>query len=435
MGTLKRTRKKLCLSLRASYVAYMLTAVVLSTLLCSLLLHLIDTARMQNAHRDPLAQYEVPENGFAQVHSSGDSLTITFFGPDGQAADTVRERPGEDMYVLHSTEDGAATIDSVIVYPSYTSRQRQLDAFYVILYTLTFPLCYGGGAILCAMAFYRRKLKEPLVLLTSAAEKIEKNELDFVVSYARADEMGQLCTAFERMRAALSENNRQMWRAMEARKQLNAAFAHDLRTPLFVIRGYAEMLSQEAGVAYAPEQAADMGKAIGKNVARLQNFVDDMARLQKLEDVSPAPILTNPETLSSQWTQTAQMLCAERGLRFFCAADSLPASMALDAGMLTQVVENLLSNAVRFAKEAVWMRIFVRERTLYVQVENDGPPFSAAQLAFAAHERYTSGGNGHFGLGLYIGTILCEKHAGALAVSNTAEGHACTSVSFRELLQ
>ena len=132
MGTLKRRRKKLCLSLRASYVAYMLTAVVLSTLLCSLLLHLIDTARMQNAHRDPIAQYEVPENGFAQVHSSGDSLTITFFGPDGQASGTVRERPGEDMYVLHSTEDGAATIDSVVVYPSYTSRQRQLDAFYDI---------------------------------------------------------------------------------------------------------------------------------------------------------------------------------------------------------------------------------------------------------------------------------------------------------------
>ena len=434
MGALKK-RRKLCLSLRASYVAYMLSAVVLSTLLCSLLLHLIDTARMQNAHRDPLAQYEVPENGFAQVHSSGDSLAITFFGPDGQASGTVREQPGEDMDILHSIEDGVATIDSIVVYPSYTSRQRQLDAFYAVLYTLAFPLCYGCGAILCAMAFYRRKLKEPLALLTNAAEKIEKSDLNFVVSYARADEMGQLCTAFERMRAALSENNRQMWRAMEARKQLNAAFAHDLRTPLFVIRGYAEMLSQEAGVAYAPEQAANMGKAIGKNVACLQNFVDAMARLQKLEDVTPTPLPTSPETLFSQWSQTARMLCAERGLRFFCAADGLLANMALDAGMLTQVVENLLSNAVRFAKETVWMRVFAREGMLYVQVENDGPPFSATQLAFAAHERYTSGGNGHFGLGLYIGTILCEKHAGALAVSNTAEGHACTSVSFRELLQ
>lgn len=180
--------------------------------------------------------------------------------------------------------------------------------------------------------FYRRKLKEPLALLTNAAEKIEKSDLNFVVSYARADEMGQLCTAFERMRAALSENNRQMWRAMEARKQLNAAFAHGLRTPLFIIRGYAEMLSQEAGVAYAPEQAANMGKAIGKNVARLQNFVDAMVRLQKLEDVTPTPLPTSPETLFSQWSQTARMLCAERGLRFFCAADGLPASMALDAG-------------------------------------------------------------------------------------------------------
>ena len=434
MGALKKGWKP-CLSLRAGYVAYMLTAVVLSTLLCSLLLHLIDSARMQNANRDLLAKYDVPEDGFAQVYSSGEFLTVTFFGPDGQASGSVREQPGEDMYVIHSTENGAATIDSIVVYPSYTSRQRQMDAFYVVLYTLTFPLCYGGGAILCAMAFFRRKLKEPLSLLTGAAEKIEKNDLDFTLSYERADEMGKLCASFERMRMALSENNRQMWRAMEARKRLNAAFAHDLRTPLFVIRGYSEMLSRQSGVDFAQEQVEGMAKAIGKNVARLETFVNDMARLQKLEDISPNPSPACPKALAGQWAQAARMLCAERKLLFSCAVDALPESMSLDTGMAAQAVENLLSNAVRFAKQTVRMRVYASGHTLCVQVDNDGPPFTPAQLERAALARYTSGGDEHFGLGLYVSTILCEKHGGELTVSNTETGHARTAVSFRELLQ
>lgn len=159
----------------------------------------------------------------------------------------------------------------------------------------------AGAPSLCAMAFFRRKLKEPLSLLTGAAEKIEKNDLDFTLSYERADEMGKLCASFERMRMALSENNRQMWRAMEARKRLNAAFAHDLRTPLFVIRGYSEMLSRQSGVDFAQEQVEGMAKAIGKNVARLETFVNDMARLQKLEDISPNPSPACPKALAGQW--------------------------------------------------------------------------------------------------------------------------------------
>ena len=57
-----------------------------------------------------------------------------------------------------------------------------------------------------------------------------------------ADELGKLCQSFETMRASLEANSRALWDAVEERKRLNAAFSHDLRTPLTVLQGYSDFL-------------------------------------------------------------------------------------------------------------------------------------------------------------------------------------------------
>ena len=80
------------------------------------------------------------------------------------------------------------------------------------------------------------------MLLTTSANRIAENDLDFSIVYDRNDEMGLLCKAFEKMRSALESNNREMWRQMNERQKLNAAFSHDLRTPLSVLKGYVEYL-------------------------------------------------------------------------------------------------------------------------------------------------------------------------------------------------
>ena len=94
-----------------------------------------------------------------------------------------------------------------------------------------------AAILLAAVLFYRNKLKRPLTILKEAAEKISAQELDFSVAYAAQDEMGNLCRSFEEMRQALQQNNRLMWQQMEERRRINAAFAHDLRTPLTVLKG------------------------------------------------------------------------------------------------------------------------------------------------------------------------------------------------------
>lgn len=87
-----------------------------------------------------------------------------------------------------------------------------------------------------ALFFTEAKLETPLCILTTSANRIAENDLDFSIVYDKDDEMGLLCKAFEKMRSALESNNREMWRQMNERKKLNAAFSHDLRTPLTVTK-------------------------------------------------------------------------------------------------------------------------------------------------------------------------------------------------------
>ena len=103
--------------------------------------------------------------------------------------------------------------------------------------------------------------------------------------------MGLLCKAFEKMRSALESNNREMWRQMNERQKLNAAFSHDLRTPLTVMEGHLGILQK-----YTPQgklSADDVMQtyaAMARQIERLKNYTSSMNTLQRLEDV---PIVEN----------------------------------------------------------------------------------------------------------------------------------------------
>ena len=89
--------------------------------------------------------------------------------------------------------------------------------------------------------------------------------------------MGQLCREFDRMREQLEENNRKMWRMVEDERELRAAIAHDIRSPLSVLKGYQEML-----LTYLPDgtidtrQATEMLKESMKQISRMDVFIETM---------------------------------------------------------------------------------------------------------------------------------------------------------------
>ncbi len=305
---------------------------------------------------------------------------------------------------------------------------RRLDFFSYI-----FPhMAYICSTFLASLVYYRVKLKKPLRILSNAAERIADNDLNFIISYEKDDELGQLCDAFEKMRSCLEESSRETWRQMDERKRLNASFSHDLRTPLTVLEGHLDILQKYTlSGALSKEEIAEIYSVMGIQLKRLIRYVSSMNELQRLEDVPISSKQISTEELVRALKNIADIICAKKKLSF--ENDIKVDMVSVDLEIVLQVFENLLSNAMRYADTAVSVACRTKGKKLLITVADDGKGFGTHALKIATDPFYTTEKKSegeHFGLGLNISKILCQRHGGSINLKNQKSGGASITVSF-----
>lgn len=336
------------------------------------------------------------------------------------------------------------------------------------------PFLYAfPGIILAVFLFYRKRLARPLSILEGSVEKIRKDDLDFCVSYASRDELGKLCDSVEEMRLELFRDKEEMWRLMERQKELNAAFAHDLRTPLTVLRGYTDFLAR-----YVPEgklsrkKMQDTFELMSEHLRRLEEYSRTMKGIRSIEEVPFAPEKTTFQSMDRKIEEVVFALNQVRDTKILyrnnmpsscregsaeeadsresfaegtdfretvnpVEAEPFSDSLYVDDNLVMEVLENLLSNAIRYAGEQIEVMsdYSEKEREWILAVRDDGPGFSEEQLEKALKPYYKEpepgGPDEHFGIGLHICRELCKKHGGTLSVANSIRGGAVVTASFR----
>lgn len=287
---------------------------------------------------------------------------------------------------------------------------------------------YSAGCIIAAaFLFYRNKLKKPLEELRNASQKIAESDLDFTIRYNSNNELGTLCTSFERMRTTLADNFAEMWRQVEERSRLNAAFAHDLRTPLTVLKGYSELLQTNE-----QPQTREIAATMGKHISRMESYVSSMSHLRRLEDAQPEYQAVPLQPFLHSLEESARIVCDRNQKRLRLQNETSVQQLSLDPEFVSQVCSNLIANAVRFAASCVTLSFACEGGALLLTVSDDGKGFETDSLPKAAAPYYTGEADRfeHFGLGLYICRLLCERHGGTLLLANTQEG-AEVSASFQ----
>lgn len=303
---------------------------------------------------------------------------------------------------------------------AYSERDEHTMAFLELLPIIATPLFSALCIIAAALLFYRNKLRKPLTELHTASEKISNNDLNFTIEYDSNDELGQLCTSFEIMRATLAKNFSEMWRQVEERKQLNAAFAHDLRTPLTVLKGYNEMLQ----VSDNP-QTQETAITMGKHISRMETYVSSMSNLRRLEDAQPEYKSVLLQPFLSALYESAEMICKQKEKTLYLQ-NSIPASQLLiiDTDFVSQVSNNMIANAARYARNTITISFAVLYNGLLISVSDDGKGFDKNTLHKATSPYFTeeTDRSEHFGLGLYICKLLCERHGGYLRIENVSSG-------------
>lgn len=295
-------------------------------------------------------------------------------------------------------------------------------------------LLYSVGLLCAALLFWYTKLRKPLKMLEAASARIAENELDFSLDYQGRDEIARLCSAFERMRGALDENNRRMLRMIDEQHQLNDAYTHDLRTPIAVLKGYTDMLVRYVPTGDMAEgEVLDTVRTMSNQVTRLEKFVNSMNTAQKLTDVEICREDVDPEKLAGDIRETAGIVSRDGAVQVEVETELEGGPLPLDPAVVGQVFENLLNNALRFAKSKITVELSRENAALTLRVADDGPGFTDKELVAAVKPYYTGRSRDrkeHFGLGLHICRTLCEKHGGNLTLANADPGGGCVTARF-----
>ena len=251
------------------------------------------------------------------------------------------------------------------------------------------------------------------------------HDLDFSIPEVSADELGQICAAFETMRGELMRTNQELWRQAEERRRLNAAFAHDLRNPVTVLKGTVKMLRQGNGDAQELER-------LETYTLRIEQYVEAMGSIQRLEQMPVHFKTINTDLLRDELLETAKLLAPSHEVSV-TAPDA--ADMELDHGIFLTVAENLIGNAARYAggRLEICLRITQAsdENRLILSVCDDGVGFPQELLQNGPKPFGRKAADAvHFGIGLYSSQMLCAKHGGELLLKNRPEGGAVATAVF-----
>ena len=261
-----------------------------------------------------------------------------------------------------------------------------------------------------------RTLTRPVRELTAATKAMAGGKLDQRVTVRSRDEIGELAASFNQMSADLA-------RASHLRTQMTADLAHDLRTPLSILRGYTEGLKDGR-----LQGATALYTIMHDEVEHLQRLVEDL-RMLSLADAGELPLnrrIVDPAALLER-TGLAYIVHAEQhGIALRVEASEALPSITVDTDRMTQVLNNLVSNALRYTTQgAIILSASSDQQHVYLKVSDTGIGIEPADLPFIFDRFYRADKSRHradnnaSGLGLAIAKAIVEAHRGTISVAST----------------
>lgn len=289
--------------------------------------------------------------------------------------------------------------------------------------TMTYALLISTGvsvaAGLAASLFISRRLLDPLGELAVASHRIAAGHYAERVAAGSGDEVGELAESFNQMAASLEETERR-------RLALVGDVAHELRTPLAAIEGYAEGL-MDGVVEPTPETFALLHTEAG----RLRRLVDDLQELSRAEagqlSLYIGPV--SPSLLLQAVEERLGAGFAGKGVELEVdSADGLPPVRA-DEGRAVQVLTNLLANALRYTPSGgrVVVKAARRGDSVEFTVADNGVGIAAEHLPHVFERFYRADASrsraaGGSGIGLTIARHLVEAQGGRIRAESPGRG-------------
>jgi signal transduction histidine kinase len=296
--------------------------------------------------------------------------------------------------------------------PTFEGQPREVEFIQRINLYLLYGALVGMVIALVLGIILSRTLTRPIRELTRATHAVSEGDLSQQVPVRSKDELGELAQAFNKMSAELS-------RSINARRQMTADIAHELRTPLSLILGHAEAVHD--GVL---QPSTENFEIIREEATRLEHLINDLRTLSLADagELSMQVETIEPQRLIQEVSILYQYQAQKRNIAFALeVAPNLPL-IEVDPGRITQVLTNILDNALRHTPEGGRILFAAREveNMVEVSVQDSGPGLSIEDLDRIFERLYRADPSRHredggSGLGLAIAKSIVQAHGGQIS--------------------
>ena len=314
-----------------------------------------------------------------------------------------------------------------------------------LLFVGAYFLMFFGTAV--ALAKRQGKyLQKRLNVLKETAERVEREDLDFEREYSDIQEVDHVLGALYQMKEALQKSLKEQWDIKRQKEDQIASLAHDIKTPLTIIRGNTELLLEEE----TEEEKREWDQEILDNVREIERYLQILQRTIRQFDGEPNRGSKDGQEEKKEeqknfpasfWIQEicerAQALGRTKKLQICCRAADTDKMIYGRKEECSRALWNILSNAVDFSPRGGELLIEIKEsgEFLAVTVTDDGPGFTKEGLAHATEQFYQADKSrtrkDHYGMGLYIASEIMKEYKGFLQLENEEGRGGKVSLYFR----
>ena len=275
---------------------------------------------------------------------------------------------------------------------------------------------------------FARKVKAELQGLRIITEKIAGNDLEFETKNSNIKEVDEVMDSLGRMKDVLKESLKVQWDMENQKQEQLSALAHDIKTPLTIIKGNTELL-EESNLSEENEECVE---SVLMNVNAIEEYLETMVQVLRGENENDYRTVLSCGRMKEIFCEMAKQLSAAEKIPVSFTSESLIGEVCCNEACIMRAWSNIVSNAAEHTDRQKGIYIMFKQKCrekqsyLVASVRDYGSGFSEKDLQYADREFYSGDASrhdrSHQGLGLAIAKKFAKEQDGFLEYGNSVSG-------------
>ncbi|WP_346817889.1 HAMP domain-containing sensor histidine kinase [Bacillus paramobilis] len=287
----------------------------------------------------------------------------------------------------------------------------------IVLFILLFV-----AEVIILSRYFGKSLSKEMLILKNITDKIQQEDLDFQVEQSKIIEVNEVLNSLVKMKDELNSSLRTQWDMETNRREQIAALAHDIKTPLTILRGNAELLNEST----LDSNQKKCNEHILKSVDEMEMYMKSLLDITKCEEGTSLQFKQiDLHKFIHNIIEESAICVLGKQLNLIKSVQDIPNLIHVDETALKRAIMNIMMNAIEYSPtngDLMFSVEMISEKLQFI-VEDSGRGFTEEEINSATEQFYrgdkSRNSKNHYGMGLYIAENFAKQHGGNLYLSNS----------------